>query len=169
LSHIEKIKAIYREKSFNIDGEPTTYNTTLVNNENIIEGFMVGVGSYDKQREVIYSKFPAIARSTIDYITFGYLSILPFSDNNSFNKEKYYVESDVKGVKYLKVKDELLQDNEDLNAGLFSDMTSDFMKAIVFEDCIKVSSINYDTIRIMSEVEAEGYTISFKDDKAVDL
>lgn len=160
---------IYREKSFTIDGKPNTYNTTLVNNENIIDGFMIGAASYDKPTEITYSKFAAIARSMIDYITLGYLSILPFSDNNSFNKEKYYKESNVGDIKYLKVNDALLQDNENLNTGKFSEMTSDFTKAVVFEDCIKVSSINYDTIRIMSEVEAEGYTISFKDDKAVDL
>lgn len=160
---------IYREKSFNIDGKPNIYNTTLVNNENIIDGFMVGATTSSSD-EIVYSRFPSIARSTIDYISLGYLSILPFIDNNIFDKDKYYQEiTDADGVRYLKVKDTLLQDNEDLNVGLFSDMTDNFMKAVVFEDCIKVSSIDYDTIRIMSEVEAEGYTISFKDDRAVDL
>lgn len=167
-SYRENKRYIYREKSFNIDGKPHVYNTTLVNSENIIEGFMIGSTSYDSQ-DIKYSKFAAIARSTIDYITLGYLSILPFIDKNLFDKEKYYQENTFEQVRYLKVKDALLQDNEDLNVGLFSEMTDNFMNAIVFEDCIKVSSINYDTIRIMSEIEAEGYTISFKDDKAMDL
>lgn len=172
---LDKIKSyrknkeyIYREKSFNINGKPNVYNSTLINNENIIDGFMIGAASYDN-KDIIYSRFAAIARSTINYITLGYLSILPFIDNDLFSKEQYYQENTFKQVRYLKVKDALLQDNEDLNVGLFSEMTDNFINAVVFEDCIKVSSIDYDTIRIMSEIEAEGYTISFKDDKAVDL